>query len=162
MTIPLGGNPLVYFPLPVLGVVWGITIGSIGSATGDVHYGTESEYQTYPFGGGTPVAIQGDIVTKDALGAKNSIDVENFCAKFGGPLTGICFGLIVFFSFWITVVFGVTGGIIVGAIIVLITIYLNFRLETFARNVYGPYQEAAEPAAEEQPELVEEAEKAGQ
>lgn len=160
MTIPLGGNPLVSFPLPVLGVVWGITIGAIGSSTGDVHYGTESEYQTYPFGGGTPVAIQGDIVTKEACGAKNSIDVGNFCAKFGGPLTGVCFGLIVFFSFWITVVFGVTGGIIAGAIIILILIYLNFRLETFARNVYGPYEEEAEPA--EEAELVEEAEKAGQ
>lgn len=168
MTIPLGANPLVNFPLPLLGVVWGITIGSIGSATGDVHYGTESEYQTYPFGGGTPVAIQGDIVVKEATGAKNSIDVENFCAKFGGPLTGICFGLIVFFSFWITVVFGFTGGAIAGIIIILITIYLNFKLETFARNNYGPYQEestgSSEPVAEEEaePELVEEAEKAGQ
>ena len=45
-------------------------------------------------------------------------------------------------------------------IIILILIYLNFRLETFARNVYGPYEEEAEPA--EEAELVEEAEKAGQ
>ena len=55
-----------------------------------------------------------------------------------------------------------------GIIIILITIYLNFKLETFARNNYGPYQEestgSAEPAAEEEaePEIVEEAEKAGQ
>ena len=141
LTIPLNGTPLVGFTLPLLGVVWGITIGSIGSATGDVHYGTESEYQKYPFGGGTPVAIQGDIVTKESVGAKNSIDVGAFCAKFGGPLTGICFGLIVFLSFWITVVFGVVGGIIAGAIIILLLIYLNFRLETFARNNYGPYED---------------------
>lgn len=140
-TLPIGGNPLVAFPLPLLGVVWGITIGSVGSATGDVHYGTESEYQKYPFGGGTPVAIQGDIVTKESVGAKNSIDVGAFCAKFGGPLTGICFGLVVFLSFWITAVFGTVGGIIAGIIIVVILFILNFNLETFARNNYGSYED---------------------
>ena len=101
MTLPLDGlgHP---FPLPLLAMLWGITIGAIGSSTGDVHYGSESEYQKFEYGGGTPVAIQGDIVTKAPTGAKNSIDVGNFCAKYGGPLTGFCFGLIVFVSFWIT------------------------------------------------------------
>ena len=143
MTIPLGfwGEPLHVFPLPLLAMLWGIALGAIGSSTGDVHFGSESEYQKFEFGGGTPVAIQGDIVTKAPLGAKNSMDVVNFCAKFGGPLTGFCFGLVVFFSFWNTVVFGVYGGIIVGIIIVILLIIIDNYLEVFARNQYGPYEE---------------------
>ena len=132
------------FPLPLLAMLWGIALGAIGSSTGDVHYGAESEYQKFEFGGGTPVAIQGDIVTKAPMGAKNSMDVVNFCAKFGGPLTGFCFGLVVFFSFWNTVVFGVYGGIIVGLIIVILLIIMDDRLEVFARTKYGPYEEIAE------------------
>ena len=142
MTIPLGsGDPLHVFPLPLLAMLWGIALGAIGSSTGDVHYGAESEYQKFEFGGGTPVAIQGDIVTKAPLGAKNSMDVVNFCAKFGGPLTGFCFGLVVFFSFWNTVVFGVYGGIIVGIVIIILLIVMDNYLEVFARNQYGPYEE---------------------
>ena len=142
MIIPLsGGQPLHIFPLPLLAVLWGITLGAIGSSTGDVHYGSESEYQKFPFGEGTPVAIQGDIVTKTVTGAKNSIDVGNFCAKFGGPLTGFCFGAVVFFSFWITVVFGLIGGLVAGLVIVIILIIMNLQLESFARNRYGPYED---------------------
>ena len=140
MTLPLDGlgHP---FPLPLLAVLWGITIGAIGSSTGDVHYGAESEYQKFDYGGGTPVAIQGDIVTKAPIGAKNSIDVGNFCAKYGGPLTGFCFGLIVFVSFWITVVFGAIGGQIVGLIIVAGLIAANYFLEKSTRARFGPYEE---------------------
>ena len=140
MTLPLDGlgHP---FPLPLLAVLWGITIGAIGSSTGDVHYGAESEYQKFDYGGGTPVAIQGDIVTKAPIGAKNSIDVGNFCAKYGGPLTGFCFGLIVFVSFWITVVFGAIGGQIVGLIIVAGLIAGNYFLEKSTRARFGPYEE---------------------
>ncbi|MCQ8905273.1 MAG: tetrahydromethanopterin S-methyltransferase subunit E, partial [Methanothermobacter sp.] len=98
-------------------------------------------YQQYPFGGGIPVAIHGDITTKAELGARNSMDVVHFCAKYGGPLTGFAFGTIVFLSFWNTIVFGITGGIISGLIIVLLLIILNNRLEVFARNRYGPYKE---------------------
>lgn len=141
MTIPLNGTPLHVFPLPLLAVLWGITIGAIGSSTGDVAYGAEREYQQYPFGGGIPVAIHGDIVTKAELGARNSIDTVNFCAKFGGPLTGFCFGTIVFLSFWITVVFGLIGGLVAGLIIVILLIIMNERLESFARTRYGPYKE---------------------
>ncbi|KZX11645.1 tetrahydromethanopterin S-methyltransferase subunit E [Methanobrevibacter filiformis] len=142
MTIPLGAAaPLHVFPLPLIAVLWGITLGAIGSSTGDVHYGAEREYQQYPFGGGIPVAIHGDIVTKGELGARNSIDTGNFCAKFGGPLTGFCFGAVVFLSFWITVVFGIIGGLIAGLLIVLVLILLNERLENSARTKYGPYKE---------------------
>ncbi len=140
MTLPIQGlgHP---FPLPLLAVLWGITIGAIGSSTGDVHYGAEREYQQYPFGGGIPVAIHGDIVRKAELGARNSMDVVYFCAKYGGPVTGFAFGLIVFLSFWITIVFGLVGGVIAGIVIVLLLIIINSRIEAFARNKYGPYIE---------------------
>ena len=138
MTLPIPGlgHP---FPLPLLAVLWGITIGAIGSSTGDVHYGAEREYQQYPFGGGIPVAIHGDITRKSELGPRNNIDVVYFCAKYGGPVTGFCFGLIVFLSFWITIVFGVSGGVIAGIVILLLLIIINNRVEVFARSKYGPY-----------------------
>lgn len=140
MTLPIQGlgHP---FPLPLLAVLWGITIGAIGSSTGDVHYGAEREYQQYPFGGGIPVAIHGDITRKAELGARNNIDVVYFCAKYGGPVTGFCFGLIVFLSFWTTIVFTAAGGVIAGIVILLLLIYINNRVEVFARSKYGPYVE---------------------
>jgi tetrahydromethanopterin S-methyltransferase subunit E len=139
MTLPIVGfnHP---FAVPFLAVLWGITIGAIGSSTGDVHYGAEREYQQYPFGGGIPVAIHGDITRKAELGARNSMDVVYFCAKYGGPVTGFCFGLIVFLSFWSTVVFGAMGGVLALLVIILLLIYLNNRVEVFARNKYGPYR----------------------
>jgi len=154
MTLPIQGlgHP---FPLPLLAVLWGITIGAIGSSTGDIHYGGEREYQQYPFGGGVPVAIHGDIVRKAELGARNSLDVVMFCAKFGGPVTGMCFGLIVFLSFWSTIVGGIWAGsgpaynsniaLEVGTgilfVILILLIIINNRIEVFARNKYGPYIE---------------------
>ncbi|MEN4006173.1 MAG: tetrahydromethanopterin S-methyltransferase subunit E [Methanobacteriaceae archaeon] len=140
MTLPIPGlgHP---FPLPILAVLWGITIGAIGSSTGDVHYGGEREYQQYPFGGGVPVAIHGDITRKAELGARNSMDVVYFCAKFGGPVTGMCFGLIVFLSFWTTIVFGLVGGVIAGIVILILLIIINYKIEVFAREKYGPYLE---------------------
>ena len=140
MTLPVVGfnHP---FAVPFLAVLWGITIGAIGSSTGDVHYGAEREYQQYPFGGGIPVAIHGDITRKAELGARNSMDVVYFCAKYGGPVTGFCFGLIVFLSFWSTVVFGAMGGVLALLVIILLLIYINNRIEVFARNKYGPYRE---------------------
>ncbi|MBI5679810.1 MAG: tetrahydromethanopterin S-methyltransferase subunit E [Methanobacterium sp.] len=140
MTLPIQGlgHP---FALPLLAVLWGITIGAIGSSTGDVHYGAEREYQQYPFGGGIPVAIHGDITRNAELGARNSMDVVYFCAKFGGPVTGFCFGLIVFLSFWTTIVFGLVGGVVAGIVILILLIILNNRVEVFARKNYGPYLE---------------------
>jgi tetrahydromethanopterin S-methyltransferase subunit E len=148
MTLPIQGfgHP---FALPFLAVLWGITIGAIGSSTGDVHYGAEREYQQYPFGGGIPVAIHGDITRKAELGARNSIDVVHFCAKYGGPVTGFAFGAIVFFSFWSTVIGGIVGpgstAIITGTailfVIIILLIIINNRIEVFARNKYGPYRE---------------------
>ena len=148
MTLPIQGfaHP---FTVPFLAVLWGITIGAIGSSTGDIHYGGEREYQQYPFGGGIPVAIHGDITRKAELGARNSLDVVVFCAKYGGPVTGFCFGAIVFFSAWSTVIGGILGpgtsaltvGTVILLVIIVLLIIINNRIEVFARNKYGPYKE---------------------
>jgi len=143
------GNP---FPLPLIALIFGITVGAIGSSTGDVHYGAEREYQKYPFGGGVPVANQGDIDIKAEVGIRNGMDSSYFCSKLGGPLTGLTFGLIVFLDGWRGLVGTLLGNVIqgdvivksiiaivVGVIIVTITACLNRLVEVYARKKYGPY-----------------------
>lgn len=139
------GNP---FPLPLIALIFGITVGAIGSSTGDVHYGAEREYQKYLFGGGIPVANQGDIDIKAETGIRNGMDSSYFCAKLGGPLTGIAFGLILFLDGWRGLIGNILGAdlvtksaisIVVGIIIVAIAAYLNRIIEVYARNKYGPY-----------------------
>ena len=133
-------NPAVPLTLPVVSLLMGITLGSIGSAIGDIHYGAEKLYQNHEFGSGIAVSNNGNIVTKSALGARGSIDVVRFCSKFGGPVTGLCFGLIVFLNFWIYLVFGIEYGLIVGLIIVLLFFVLNVIIERKARLKYGKYE----------------------
>lgn len=133
-------NPAVPLTLPVISLLMGITLGSIGSAIGDIHYGAEKLYQNYEFGSGIAVSNNGNIVTKSALGSRSSIDVANFCSKFGGPITGLCFGLIVFLNFWIYLVFGIIYGLIVGLIIVVLFFILNVFIERKARLRFGEYE----------------------
>ncbi|WP_292487918.1 tetrahydromethanopterin S-methyltransferase subunit E [Methanohalobium sp.] len=136
------------FPLPLLAFIWGITVGAIGSSTGDVHYGAEREYQNVEFGSGINAANSGDIVRHGESGLRNGIDNAWFCSKFGGPVTGIAFGMTVFLSGWVTTVFNpgesITMGwlsVIAGLLIVAILIIGNRIIETWARSTYGPYQE---------------------
>lgn len=97
------GHP---FPLPLLGIVWGIALGAAGSATGNPFYGKERQYQEQKFGAGVPISASGNIVRYAEAGQRNSLDNGFFSAKLGGPpASGICFGLIVFFELWRTVVF---------------------------------------------------------
>ncbi|WP_456472004.1 tetrahydromethanopterin S-methyltransferase subunit E [Methanocaldococcus sp.] len=141
------GNP---FPLPLIAFIFGITVGAIGSSTGDVHYGAEREYQKYPFGGGVPVANHGDIDIKAEYGLRNSMDSSYFCSRLGGVLTGICFGLIVFLDGWRGILGNILQGkdpivssiisIIIGAIIVALLAIINRKIEVFARVKYGPYK----------------------
>ena len=140
------GNP---FPLPLIALIFGITVGAIGSSTGDVHYGAEREYQKYPFGGGVPVANHGDIDVKAEYGLRNGMDSSYFCSRFGGVLTGLCFGLIVFLDGWRGILGDILQGgnvttasvisIVIGLIIVAILAIANRKVEVFARNKYGPY-----------------------
>ena len=139
------GHP---FPLPLLAFIWGITVGAIGSSTGDVHYGAEREFQNVEFGAGLNAANSGNIVRRGESGLRNGIDNSWFCAKFGGPVTGIAFGMTVFLSGWVTTVFNpatsLTMGwlsVVAGVILVLIMVIWNRKIEVAARAAYGPYKE---------------------
>ncbi|TRZ88188.1 MAG: tetrahydromethanopterin S-methyltransferase subunit E [Methanosarcinales archaeon] len=130
------------FSIPFLALIWGITVGAIGSSVGDVHYGAEREYQNREFGCGLNTALSGRIVRRAESGLRNSIDNVWFCAKFGGPVTGIALGLTVFLSSWPTTVFGYTWlAIGVGIAIVVVMTILNRLLEVNVKNAYGPYKE---------------------
>jgi tetrahydromethanopterin S-methyltransferase subunit E len=133
------------FTLPLLALIWGITLGAVGSSTGDVFYGAERHFQQHEFGTGLNAAFSGDVVRKAEAGLRSSIDNAWFCSKFGGPVTGLTFGLIVFLDNWRTTVFHPDLGygwyaVGLGVLIVIVLIMLNFMLEKYARNTYGPYK----------------------
>lgn len=144
------GHP---FPLPLLGLVWGIALGAAGSATGNPFYGKERQYQNYDFGAGTPISASGDIVRYAEAGQRSSLDNGWFTSKLGGPASGVCFGLIVFLELWRTVLFEDWGhgwgAIIAGVILVLIFTAIDRYIEVYARKTFGPYgtPEAAEEEA---------------
>src|SRR3990170_2679080 len=130
------------FTIPFLALIWGISVGAIGSSVGDVHYGGEREFQNREFGCGLNTALSGRIVRRAESGLRNSIDNVWFCAKFGGPATGIGLGLTVFFSSWPTTLFGYTWKAIgVGVLIVVVMVVLNRLVELNVKNAYGPYKE---------------------
>jgi len=135
------------FPMPLVAFIWGLAIGAIGSSTGDVHYGAEREFQAYPFGAGLNAANSGDIVTKAEAGLRSSIDNAWFCARFGGPATGMAFGLTVFLDNWRTTIFDpATQGwlaIATGVVIVVLFNVYNRILEIRSKKRYGPYPEYA-------------------
>nr|QNO52046.1 tetrahydromethanopterin S-methyltransferase subunit E [Methanosarcinales archaeon ANME-1 ERB6] len=143
------------FPLPLLCLIWGLTVGAIGSSTGDIHYGTERAFQDKPFGEGRRVVYHGQICRYGDCGVRTSKDVASFCAKFGGPATGLAFGLIVLFENWRTVIGMLLGGLSIGGLanpavaaawgigigigIAIVLVILARTLEKWARNKYGPF-----------------------
>jgi tetrahydromethanopterin S-methyltransferase subunit E len=131
------------FPMPLVAFIWGLAIGAIGSSTGDVHYGAEREFQAYPFGAGLNAANSGDIVTKAEAGLRSSIDNAWFCARFGGPATGMAFGLTVFLDNWRTTIFDGWLAILAGIVIVVLFNIYNRILEIRSKKRYGPYPEYA-------------------
>ncbi len=143
------------FPLPLLGFIWGITVGSIGSSTGDIHYGTERVFQDRPFGEGKRVVYHGMITRYADCGIRTQKDIVGFCIKYGCPLTGMTFGMIILFENWRTVL-GMLGGgyltagsaagtaaavigIVIGFIIGIALIFGNLYLVRWARKRYGPF-----------------------
>ena len=142
------GHP---FPLPLLGLVWGIALGAAGSATGNPYYGKERQYQNQKFGAGVPISASGNIVRYAEAGERNSIDNGWFTTKIGGSASGVCFGLIVFLELWRTVLFEQVsagwGAIIAGILIILIFTVVDRYIEVWARRNYGPYTEAKEASA---------------
>lgn len=130
------------FSIPFLALIWGISVGAIGSSVGDVHYGGEREFQNREFGCGLNTALSGRIVRKAESGLRNSIDNVWFCAKFGGPATGIGLGLTVFLSSWPTTIWGYSWTAMgVGVIIVAVMAVINRLVEINVKNAYGPYKE---------------------
>ncbi len=139
------GHP---FSIPFLALIWGITAGAVGSSAGDVHYGAEREFQNREFGCGLNTSLSGRIVRRAESGLRNSIDNVWFCAKLGGPATGIALGLVVFLSNWPMTVIGYEwSAVIVGFMIVLLLIIANRLVEYNAKKTYGPYKEEKEAAA---------------
>jgi tetrahydromethanopterin S-methyltransferase subunit E len=156
----LAGDPALNHPfaLPLLGFIWGITVGSIGSSTGDVHYGTEREFQDRPFGEGKRVVYHGKITRYADCGIRTQKDIAGFCAKFGGPVTGMTFGLIILFENWRTLVgmliggflpdlpaftasgdMAAIGGIVMGLLIVAAFVVGNFVFVKWVRKKCGPF-----------------------
>lgn len=142
------------FPLPLIAFIWGITVGAIGSSTGDVHYGAEREFQNVEFGSGLNTANSGKIVRKAESGLRSSMDNSWFCAKFGGPVTGISFGMTVFLSGWLSAAFDPSKGVgiawasvIAGALMLVIMIIYNRKMEVAATKSFGPYKEDKGEAA---------------
>ncbi len=80
------GHP---FPLPLLGLVWGIALGAAGSATGNPFYGKERQYQSQKFGAGVPIAASGNIVRYAEAGERNSLDNGWFTANWQVPHPGL-------------------------------------------------------------------------
>lgn len=136
------------FPMPLLGLIWGITIGSIGSSVGDVHYGTEREFQDRPFGEGKRVVYHGRITRYSECGVRNQNDVVYFCAKYGGPITGLAFGLILLFENWRSLLGFSLGGspemaiaisIGIGIVIAVALFFINYALVGYVRKRYGTF-----------------------
>ena len=132
------GHP---FPFPVIAMIWGLAVGAIGSSTGDVHYGAEREFQDFKFGAGLNAADSGNITRFAEAGIRSSMDNAWFCSKFGGPVTGIAFGMVVFLDNWRSTAFGGWISVAVGTAIVILLIIYNRQIETYARKKYGPYPE---------------------
>ncbi|MEA2074140.1 MAG: tetrahydromethanopterin S-methyltransferase subunit E [Euryarchaeota archaeon] len=143
------------FPLPLLCLIWGLTVGAIGSSTGDIHYGTERLFQDKPFGEGRRVVYHGQICRYGDCGVRTSKDTVAFCAKYGGPATGLTFGLIVLFENWRTVIGMMLGGLSttglanpgiaagcgigLGIVVAIVLLVLNTSIVKWARRTYGPF-----------------------
>jgi tetrahydromethanopterin S-methyltransferase subunit E len=131
------------FPIPVIALIWGLTVGAIGSSVGDIHYGGEREFQWRLFGQGLNTMLSGQIVRKAEAGLRNSIDNAWFCAKFGGPATGMGFGLTVFLDSWRTTVFDpitqAPYAIAMGLFFIITMNLYNLYMEISTRRKYGPY-----------------------
>ncbi|WNY23946.1 hypothetical protein MmiHf6_12700 [Methanimicrococcus hongohii] len=138
----------IWVPIPLLALILGITVGSIGSSVGDIQYGAECLYQNLEFGSGVNAAYSGNIVRKSESGIRSGIDNAWFSSKFGGPTTGIAFAAVLFMTSWITVLFNPEWGSIVGwfgiaagILFIAAMIILNRYLEKSARRSFGPYRE---------------------
>lgn len=132
------GNP---FSIPLIAFMLGITIGSIGSATGDIHYGAERLYQHYIFGSGIAIAKQGDVDVKGEYGYRNSVDTPYFTLRFGAMITAFAFGMLIFLDGF-SRIFDFAGAwtpVIIELIFIAILFMIAVHIEKYTRDRYGPF-----------------------
>jgi len=129
------------FSVPLIAFMLGITIGTIGSSTGDIHYGAERLYQHHIFGSGIPISNQGDIDVKGEYGYRNSVDTPYFTLRFGAMVTAFVFGMLIFLDSLsrIFVFAGVWSSVIVELGMILIIFIVTVFLEKYTRDRYGPF-----------------------
>lgn len=134
------GYPL---PMPILGFMFGLVAGSIGSSVGDIHYGTERQFQHTPFGEGVAMKDYGNITVKAELGYRNSSDITYYTAKLGGPLAGFCYSLIILFDNYRLILGSFSIPTIIlpaGIIIIILLALINRKLEVWSRKKFGIYE----------------------
>jgi len=132
------GSP---FPVPLIAMFLGFTLGAIASSTGDVHYGAERLYQHYKFGSGIAISKQGDIDVKGEYGYRNSVDTPYFTLRFGGPVTGLTFGLLIFIDALSRISGNVWTSVILEFLIIALILIVIIFLEKYTRDRYGPFEE---------------------
>ncbi len=132
------GSP---FPVPLIAMFLGFTLGAIASSTGDVHYGAERLYQHYKFGSGIAISKQGDIDVKGEYGYRNSVDTPYFTLRFGGPVTGLTFGLLIFIDALSRISGSVWTSVILEFLIIALILIVIIFLEKYTRDRYGPFEE---------------------
>jgi len=132
------GSP---FPVPLIAMFLGFTLGAIASSTGDVHYGAERLYQHYKFGSGIAISKQGDIDVKGEYGYRNSVDTPYFTLRFGGPVTGLTFGLLIFIDAFSRISGNVWTSVILEFLIIALILIVIIFLEKYTRDRYGPFEE---------------------
>jgi tetrahydromethanopterin S-methyltransferase subunit E len=141
--VRLGGYLGYPIAIPLLGLVLGITAGAIGSSTGDVHYGAEREFQHALYGEGIPMGLHGHITVRAEVGYRMSMDVAYFCAKYGGPLSGFTYGMIILLDNFRLLAGNVLSNVVVNVAIgiaaAVTLILINRYLEVWARRKFGPY-----------------------
>lgn len=137
------------FPFPIIALILGISVGSIGSSVGDVYYGAERLFQNYSFGCGINAAHSGDIIRHGASGILSGHDHAWFCSKFGAPATGLAFSGTIVLTSWLTMFLNPeyeTGfeyaAIIIGLAFILCLTCFNRAVEVYARRHFGPYRES--------------------
>ncbi len=129
------------FSVPLIALLLGITVGTIGSSAGDVHYGAERLYQHYTFGSGIPIAKQGDIDIKGEYGYRNSVDTPYFTLRFGATITAFTFGLLIFLDALsrVFIFAGAWTSVIIESGMIILLFIVTVYLEKYTRDRYGPY-----------------------
>lgn len=131
--------------IPILALMLGIISGSIGSSTGDTHYGGERIFQHVTYGEGVSTKHYGIITVKAELGWRNSIDIVWFCTKYGSMMAGLCYGLVLLFDNFRLFLGNIYGQVLVnvgvGLTIIFILFLVNRWIEVWARRKFGPYEE---------------------